>query len=491
MVFPVNEVGYISENILGMTDAQANAISRNGWVNVADFEGYSTKDIEKWAATSTRTAVNRGGCSFASVRVRRICALSYWVNRQILRGVPLIAANFNADVLRESQNDFPIYDLQLDSDDSVDKPDQFTYDKWIDWQESVITYLKGKKSISKVVPLYYVIRPVLAPVGTLTEEEEIIFNTPHNGVAYTADNKTVHTVLTELTNGTDADTWIKQHRRSQDGRAAWRDLCTHYDGPAEGDKRVTVARNDIKIVHYRNESTFSFEKYSSRLKHAFTTLSTYNQPKSEREKVQILLEHINTNDQQLITAIGICRDSHSRTFEQACQYLSQQVAIIYPQHQPNAFGRRGKGGKKPYVRNVHAVQTKGGKTFCNGVNLTNTTRYFSAKEFSKLGKEGRDYLAKCPKRKAAKEAHRSGKKNRTGDNDDSNRLIAAVINGVTQASRHERGSDTGSLPSQIGTSTSSMPQHGPHARASNTSAASTSSRQTRTYDHLGNVVNGE
>ena len=35
-------------------------------------------------------------------------------------------------------------------------------------------------------------------IGAFTEEEEIIYSAPHNGAAYNADNKTVHTVLTYL-----------------------------------------------------------------------------------------------------------------------------------------------------------------------------------------------------------------------------------------------------------------------------------------------------
>ena len=124
---------------------------------------------------------------------------------------------------------------------------------------------------------------------------------------------------------------------------AWSKLCNHYDGPAEGDKHITIARNDIKILHYKNESSFSFEQYSTRLRKAFLTLEQYEQPKHEKEMVETLLDQMNTNDNRLVTAIGICRDSHGDTFDNACTYMSQQIAVIYPQHQPNAFGKTGRG----------------------------------------------------------------------------------------------------------------------------------------------------
>ena len=487
MVYPATPVGNVSEHVLGLTEAQAQALDRNGWVNLPDFEGYSTDDISSWARASTRQPATRGGCNFPIVRTRRICALAYWVNRRLLRGLGAPAGLFDAVELRTASNDFPIYDMQKEAADSLDKPESFSYDKWEDWQDSVITYLKGKKNVTKNVPLYYVIRPDTAPLAP-TEEEQIIFHAQHTGAAFTSDNKTVHQLLTELTNGTDADNWIKQHRRAQDGRAAWTDLCNHYDGPAEGDKRVTVARNNIRIIHYKNESTFSFEKYSTKLKKSFSTLEQYGQGKSEREKVEILLGQINTNDPQLIAAITICRDSHNTTFEAACTYISQQVAIIYPQHQPNAIGRR-KGGKRPNVRQVNAVKTKNGKVTCNGVDLTNTTRYFSSKEFDKIGSEGRAYLDKCPKRKAAKEAFRAKKKKKNNDGDEANRHVAAIINGVMQASRNENNSVSGSsIPSQV---SARQPQHGPHARQAAAAQSSASSRRSVTYDHNGNIVDEE
>ena len=74
--------------------------------------------------------------------------------------------------------------------------------------------------------------------------------------------------------------------------------------------------------------------------------------------------------------------------------MSQQIAVLYPQHQPNAFGRAGRGGRKPRPRQISGVKKRNGKTYYNGVDISDTTRYFSSKEFNKLGEEGRKYLNK-------------------------------------------------------------------------------------------------
>ena len=62
---------------------------------------------------------------------------------------------------------------------------------------------------------------------------------------------------------------------------------------------------------YNNESTFYFEIYATCLKHAFDTLRKYNQPKSDREEVKILLKYINKNNTQLTACIQICCQSYS------------------------------------------------------------------------------------------------------------------------------------------------------------------------------------
>ena len=493
--FPANEIGLLSQNVLGLTANQANALSTNGWQSVIDFEGYGTEDIKSWMTTTARLPVNRGGVNFPSVLAKRVFALSYWVNRAILRGQVPDPNNFDTDMMRQSILDYPVHDMFLDADDTAEKPDIFKYEKWTDWQDSFVTFLKNTKSVRKSIPLYYIIRtkPNPIPVANMTEDE-IVYNAPHNGAAFIRDNKLVHTYLTELTNGTDADNWIKTYKRTQDGRGAWIDLCNNYDGLAEGDKRIAVARSDISVVHYRNEAVFSFEQYSTKLRKAFQTLEDYGQGKCEAEKVEILLKQVHTSDAKLISSISICRDSHAGTFDDACQYLSKQIAVIYPQQQPNAIGRNSRGRGRGRVRNISSIKRKNGKITCNGVDLTDTTRYFTPKEFSKTGEEGRKFLNNDKKRKKYKNKNsRQAKKQATVDD---NRHVAAIINGVINATRNENASNV----SHVGTNIPlpPRPQHGPHARppvvaANQTQRTSPSSNSMVssqiTYDHNGNIVN--
>ena len=184
--YPRNQVGLVAREVLKLTVPQAIALHNNGWDDLTDFDGYSTSDIKAWKSSNSRLTVARGGVVFPSTKAKRIYALAYWVNRKILRGVPIDPDDFTTEILTSSMADYPVHDMQLDEDDDVDKPEQFKYEAWNDWQDSVVTFLKGKKSIRKDIPLYYVIRetPNPIPLVDMTEEDEIIYNAPHSDAAF-------------------------------------------------------------------------------------------------------------------------------------------------------------------------------------------------------------------------------------------------------------------------------------------------------------------
>ena len=185
-------------------------------------------------------------------------------------------------------DDSKIYYTKYKRNSDAQTPSKSKYDECIDWKQSVITYFTSKKSVtpSASISLYYVIWTETCPIEALDKSpsDEIIYNASHTGREFETDNNEVHRILDELTLGTDVTDWIKTIRRRHDGRAAWIALCEHYDDPTEGDKHVTVSRANIDQAFYENDPTFYFERYTTRLKHAFDTLRQYNQPKSDCER---------------------------------------------------------------------------------------------------------------------------------------------------------------------------------------------------------------
>ena len=206
-----------------------------------------------------------------------------------LRGHTIVCDVFDAAMMRQSMSDAKIHHVKSKRDSDAQTPSNFIYNECIDWQQIVITYLTSKNSVapSPSISLYYLIRtkpyPIAAPGNS--PSDEIIYNASHIGRAFETDNKEVHRILDELTLGKDVADWIKTCCRRHNGRAACIALCEHYNGPAEGDKPVTVSCANTDQAFYKNESNLSFEIYTTSLKHAFENLRQYNQPKSDREEV--------------------------------------------------------------------------------------------------------------------------------------------------------------------------------------------------------------
>ena len=109
---------------------------------------------------------------------------------------------------------------------------------------------------------------------------------------------------------------------------------------------MTVAKADLIKLFYRNESTFSFEKYVTKLLEIFNVHQTYNVPLYEKDKVDYLLDKINCPDKEFQIQVSIARSSHSKTFVQASTYLQTEVSRIFPEAQPGS----GQYNKRRYVK---------------------------------------------------------------------------------------------------------------------------------------------
>ena len=150
----------------------------------------------------------------------KLQGLSYWVNQMLLRGHNIFCDGFDAAMMRQSMNDAEIHYAKSKQDSDAQTPSKFKYDEWIDWQQSVITYITSKKivTLSASIILYYVIRTKSCPIATpdKSPSDEIIYNASHTGRAF----EEVHRILDELNYGTDTADWVKTYCRHHGGRAA-------------------------------------------------------------------------------------------------------------------------------------------------------------------------------------------------------------------------------------------------------------------------------
>lgn len=445
-------------NVLRLSNNQADILQEDGYDTIDCLIHWKFSDIRDWCELKTKLPATRGGVTYGDRKIKVLQALAWWATDRHLRGKPI-----NLNELDRNQLEICIEEAQLEHDDSkkshdTEKPSKFTHDTWTVWEESVYNYLHMLRN-SRGVPLYYVIRKDQPDESLPLRDREIIYHAPLNGNMFIRDSKRVLSLLKELTAGTDAETWM---RGARCGRDAMLSLQAHYDGESEGERRKQVARADLSKLFYRNESTFSFEKYVTKLKHIFNILERYKVPLYEEEKVKHLLDKINCPNAELKTEVSICRAQHATTFEDATTYLATVVSRIFPTGNPssgrfrsrrsvNAI-RGGRGGRGRGGRGRGRGRGRGGRggrghspQSENGVDISDTTRWYSDDEWALLSQETQQRILNDPARAAAVEQRRK-KRQRTnasvetsGDDPtlESNRQVAAIINGVMNASRQE------------------------------------------------------
>ena len=72
---------------------------------------------------------------------------------------------------------------------------------------------------------------------------------------FTRDSRKILDILKKLTLGTDAETWINGLKCS---RKAMQELQSHYNNKSKGSRRKQVAREELKKIFYKNDTTFTF-----------------------------------------------------------------------------------------------------------------------------------------------------------------------------------------------------------------------------------------
>jgi len=262
---------------------------------------------------------------------------------------------------------------------------------------------------------------------------------PLEGFTFNIDSKRVLTLLKELCLDTEAEAWF---RNIQCGREAMKALQIHYDGPDESKRRKEEARSKLKSVYYKHEGTFLFEKFITNLYDAFQVLEKYGEPLYEEEKLRLLFTKSQNAHAEFKQEVLICR-SKCATFTSAVVYLKTMVARLFPDV-PKSKSRR----------NVSSVSSKE----LSGVDISDLSRWYDSSEINKLNESqaGREILAKIMRNKKRHQRHKekidkikSNKRRRaksvaitpTEDSstlsDRDRRMVAAMINGVSNASKHD------------------------------------------------------
>lgn len=417
---------------LKFTPKQHKLLYEEGYGDLESFYQWRYADIRKWCEKKADNKTER--TTYGDIRIRDLQGIAFYVTDKLLRG----AEPDPQEYVKDRRVHIVEAELAAEKGDEpeVDKPGTFKYDDWIAWEESVYLYLNSVKN-RYGIPLSYVIRKEYkGDFNDLDREDQIIHHAQLSGPCFTRDTRTVFDLIKQCVLNTPADDWIKGLRC---GRKAMLALQEHYDGDAEGHRRQLTSKEQIKRLFYKHEYTFSFEKYCTTLVNHFNVMEKYGFPIYEKDKVDMLFDKIQNTNSEFQREVTVCRATCNK-FEEAVTYLKTAVARLFP-----STGT--KGGRNS---NISATGKNGNDKKENGVDISNTTRWFSDEEWSKLSKAtqkkiatNKDHMNKHKKKREEKLESRNKRKQarisatgakKTNENQE---LVAAMINGMMKASRNE------------------------------------------------------
>ena len=434
-------------DVCGIEDADAERIAENeGFESLIDLgvmEG--DKDVLEMAKRLSTRAANNGRVLLGTVQIKRLQAVVWWVRDHQRRGLAPLAADFSVAVMNTSMTLKNVDKERGHLDASIKDLLKFEPNDF-DIHEDTFLNLLAQTSEAVREPIRYIARARIPPAVFVDEREERMFQMAMTGPGFEDDNRAVFRLLKGYLIGSAGWAWIEPMNSREDGRAAFWAWSNHYNGQGELSKRTSLAKSRVETLHYKNEQSISFEKYTELLTKCFTTLDKDPDERvSNRQKIERLLKGIKTPDTELLACKAVISQNYRADFTGACAYFGQEVAQLHGGAQMEsrknrkrrisevATGRgrgrgRGRGGR--YVSRGGrgnrdgrgrgtGAQGRGTATIINGVDVTDPTRSFQDSEWESLGYNGgRQYVMQARERingrGRGRETGRGGQQNASG-----------------------------------------------------------------------------
>lgn len=476
--------------VCGLTPNQRAAIQREGFVTLDDYGFNTEKEVNEMIKRICALPPARGGAHIGQLHLKKMQALLFWIFDQKRQSLPLDHLAFDDDAIVDCIEKMNLDTLTAD-DDNIKSPGplQTSTTGWIQWELAFENFLSGLKS-KQMLPLSYVIRKDL-PLNHIhvTEASRLLYQVPLVGQLYSADNNKVYRHLKECVVKTDGWEWIKAFDVQQDGRLSMQKLRSHYDGPAAISKRLALANQLIKELHYKNEQSFPFEAFITKLNGAYQVLAENGEGKTPRAKIEELLNKITCNNTDIRAAIGAIRmnSGFNNDFTLTVNKLSEAVTQIFPSQHNNrdrrrvsgvnhASGRgsnRGGRGRGRGGRGHGGGRGGRGPTIVNGVDISMPDRYYTADEWKKLPVETRKelYNKRKPRENQSDNNKRqvSGVQKHTDDMSTISKDPTSHTDANTSATTGQDGNDNNSAGNSFGRAS---------YKKSRTSQVTTSNRRT-------------
>jgi hypothetical protein len=306
-------------------------------------------DVTEMAKRMSSRSVNAGRVILGTMHIKRIQALVFWVKDLAKRGITPDPDEWDVDEMMKAMERKEA-DLNFDKVevDLIDPGKCQTDFGWDAWQIAFMNKLSATMGAAKV-PLSYVVRRDIDLSYVFEDEDEgRMYQMPLTGENFKRDTKLVYSMLKAACVKTDAWTWIQDHDKSANGRQAWLSLVQHYDGTGELNKRVERAKEEMNRLHYKDEKSYPFERYITKLKENFFILTKDpDETLTGKQKVEKMMNGLRSTDTNIVSARTVIFHQYRDDFDGATTFLSGLIANIHSAAQLD-YGNRF-SGKKRYV----------------------------------------------------------------------------------------------------------------------------------------------
>jgi hypothetical protein len=317
----------------GFTDMfeRARLIEYERFASLDAFGDYTDTMIESMADKNEKRTPANTRVRFGIQRVLYVKAVSFWVHKQRREGIPMTIEDLNPDVITRM-----VQEMNLEctveaksGDDKLGQPDKFDPKRYVSWARSFENYLdllRGKSG----VPLSYILRPEGAvPADAADDYQRVLWSAPFTGATFWEDNRRVYRIYKDLMIGMDGWTWFNRATVG-DGRDAHLLITQHYRGDAETALRALEAEAALNRLHYRNEASFPFERYITRMSECFELMDDNHQGFSEPQKVKKMLDGVISTNAEVVAIKAVVRTAHPTDFNAASTLMAGQIALLYP-----------------------------------------------------------------------------------------------------------------------------------------------------------------
>jgi hypothetical protein len=216
-----------------------------------------------------------------------------------------------------------------DSDASIKDLSKFDPDNFDIHEDAFLNLLAQTQGAVKE-SIRYIARAQVTPEEFVDTREERMYQLALVGPGFDEDIRAVYRLLKSYLINTAGWAWIEPMNSTENGRVTFWAWSNHYNGQGELSKRTSLSKAWVESLHYKNEQSMSFEKYTELLTKCFTTLDKDPDERvSARQKVERLLKGINTSDTELQACKAVISQNYRADFSGACAYFSQEVARLH------------------------------------------------------------------------------------------------------------------------------------------------------------------